>query len=630
MKQKLLLFAFTIISTMLFSQAQNMAFEDWKTTDGTQNFFYKNVVKSDGTNTYIAGATITGNSTTDIIVSKKNAAGVTLWTKTYNGSANFHDFAVGMYIDPSSNVYITGAVTNNTTTLTQDLIVIKYNSSGTQQWVATYDRGVSNSDLGKDIIVDASGNVYVTGGSYNSSGNTDFVTLYYNNSGAQQWVATYDYSAGLNDAATKIALRTGTVTVSGAVTSSTNNYKAATLQYATSTGSLLSTSISTAVATSSVSVVSDMTTDASGNTYLAGAINVTGQGTNYYIAKLTSSLTIAWEQTYNGSSNLNDEAKGIKVDGSGNVYVTGYSTSSTLGKEIRTIKYNSSGTLQWNVIENSSSNGNDEAFDMEIDASSNIYVCGSMASNINQQDYYTVKYNSSGTKIWEIQSDGSHLNDQATNVALDSLNNVITTGSSATAPNTYVYTTYKYLQKDVITPTDFNLETPAVNFMYYANKGQLADTAHNAVSTVKFYTNNSYPSFYFKEHSQSFVFAKIDTAQTSHKDTLQRIDLAFTNALESSKTFPMEQQRYGYLNYFLSNTGTGGITGVFGNKRLITPNIYNNIDLMCSSNQNGIKYYFIVKPGGDMRDIKLEFTGATSFSLNGTTNALSINSKIGS
>jgi hypothetical protein len=629
MKQKLLLFAFTLISAMLFSQVQNMAFEDFKTNDGTQNFFYKNVVKTDASgNIYTLGATTTSNSTTDILLTKKNSSGTTLWTKQINGSANYHDFGAGLTVTTSGDVYITGAITNNTTTLAPELIIRKYNSSGTQQFSTTYS-GAGYGCVGKDIVVDASGNSFITGAEYNSGFTADILTIAFGSTGTQLWADLFDNNS-LNDGGVKIAFRSNKVTVTGAVTQSTNNYKIATITFTASTGVRSETITLGSTMTSSVEIVTGMTTDASGNTYLCGATEVSGQGYNMYVAKLTSSLTIAWQQTYNGTNNLDDMAKGIQVDASGNVYITGYSTSSTQGKDIRTIKYNSSGTLQWNNVINSTINGNDQAYDMEIDASSNIYVVGSIAStNGNLLDYYTVKYNNSGTKIWDIQTDGSHLNDQATNIALDSLNNIIVTGESETSPNTYVYTTCKYVQKDVITPTDFNLETPSNQRLYYPNRGQLINTGDTLVPEIKYYTQNTYPSFYFKDKSQSYVFSKIDTVIATN-DTLHRIDLKFTNSSESAKIYSMEEQHQNYFNYFFSHTPSKGVTKIYGNQRLITPDLYSNIDLMSSSNQNGIKYYFIVKPGGDMRNIKLEFTGASSFSLNGTTNALSINSSIGS
>ncbi|MCD6017539.1 MAG: hypothetical protein K0S53_660 [Bacteroidetes bacterium] len=629
MKQKLLSFAFAVLSANSFSQSQNFAFEDWKSTDGTQYFFYKNIVKTDASNNvYTLGATTTTNNTTDILLSKKNSLGVTLWTKQINGSADSYDFGSGLLITSTGDVYITGAITNNTTTLAPELILRKYNSSGTQQFSNTFSNGYG--DVGTDIIINTTYNyVIVSGATYDNMGQSDMLVVVYDTGGGFQWNNTYDYN-GLNDGAYKVTTRTNLLTITGPVTQSANNYKLASKSYNVSSGFPSGTVTVGATATSSVEIISDLVTDAAGNMYICGATQQNpGQGYDYYLAKVTPSLTISWEQTYNGSDNLDDQAKSVKVDASGNVYITGFVTSSTTGKDIKTIKYNSSGVVQWSVTVNSITNGNDEAFDMEIDASSNLYVTGTIENDVDMGDYYTVKYSSSGTKIWDIKNDGRHLFDCATNVALDSLQNVIITGQSETTPGVYNYLTMKMSQFDVTTPTDFKLESPSNNYMFFKNSGQLLGTDDNQISDVKFYTNYTNPGFYFKNTAQSFVFSKKDTVCATN-DTLHRIDLLFNNCNESTKTYPMEQKREGFLNYFLGHTDSTGISAVFGNQRLITPELFNNIDLMSSSNQDGIKYYFIVKPGGDMRDIQMQFNGATSFSLNGTTNELSINSSIGS
>lgn len=628
----LILLTCVFLNTLLFSQSQPKAFEDWKTTTGSQNFFYKNITKTDGLgNVYVAGATLNGAGNTDILLAKYNSAGVQLWIRQYAGSANGTDFAADLTVT-NTDAYLTGAVTNNTTTMLPDMITMKYKHDGTFQWATTYNGSANSLDVSKSIIRDAAnGNIYVTGTSYNANYNADVAVIKYNASGVQQWANTYNHSTNLDDAGFKVVLKgTTAITVSGAVTIGTNQYKYGTFVCSQTNGSITATTIGTFVTTSSITAVSDFVTDASGNSIIVGSMYVAGQGDNMYVQKLGTTLVPAWTYTYNNASNLDDVAKVVQIDASGNVYITGYSAHATEGRNITTIKLNSSGVQQWLQTTNSSSNGNDEAADMAIDASSNIYIAGYIQSDINQADYYTAKYNSAGTKLWEVQTDGLHLNDQITNIALDSLNNVIVTGQSEVTTGNFEFLTTKYVQKNVTTPTDFNGELPASNFRYYENKGQLISTTLTAVPEVRFYTNNTSPSHYIKNNSSSFVFSRVDTIRSS-LDTLQQIDMTYDLASSVTKTYALEQQQDFYLNYFLPQTvATNGISGVFGNQRLITQNIYPNIDLMYSSNQNGIKYYYIVKQGGDPRNILMTFDGATSYSLNGTTNELLINSSIGS
>ncbi len=630
MKKIIIFLACLLTGSMLRAQAVPMALEDWKSTQGTQNFFYKNITKTDVSgNVYVAGATM-NNGFPDMLVAKYNAAGSLQWIQQFAGNApNGVDAIAGMYVT-GTDVYITGAVSNNSLTPETDCITMKLSgSTGSVLWSTSYTRAAGAHDAGKDITLDVSGNVYVSGASYNGSGNTDYLVLKYNSSGTQQWASTWDYT-GADDGGYKIALSGTNVNVTGAVTTTTpGTYKMSTIKLAQASGSITATNTSTAVTTSSVEAVTDMALDGSGNVIIVGSQYSGGQH-DFYVQKLNAStLSSMFIYTWDGGSSLDDYAKAVTTDASGNVFVAGFSSTSSLGRELTLIKLNSSGTHQW--TQTSGFSGDDEAADLVTDANGDVYVAGFKTNST--KDYYTAKYSTGGTKVWEIEADGnSGLDDNATNMALDSLDHVIITGQSKTGSGDYEFLTVKYAQKEVTTPTDFDGETPVSNFMYYRNRGQIiaADTIITLVPEVKFYTNNTYPSFYFGNGKQSFVFARMDTATVSASDTLHRIDLDFPSSNESAETYPLDEQENGYLNYFLAHTGSNGIANVKGNQRLITTNLYNNIDLMCSSNQNGIKYYFIVKPGGDMRDIQMEFTGASSFNLNGTTNELTINSSIGS
>ena len=126
---------------------------------------------------------------------------VTYWTQQLGSSDN--EYAQGIASDSSGNVYVTGytggGLDGNTHTGGDDLIVVKYSSSGVKQW--TQQLGTSADDLGYSITGDSSGNVYVTGTTGSgldgntSAGSRDLFVVKYNSSGTKQWTQQLGTSA---------------------------------------------------------------------------------------------------------------------------------------------------------------------------------------------------------------------------------------------------------------------------------------------------------------------------------------------------------------------------------------------------------------------------------------------------
>jgi len=624
--KKILFFMGWLMSCSIYSQSELKVFQDWMTTAGTQHFFYKNVTRTDGSgNVYVAGATQTAAGDYDILLAKFNNSGVQQWIRQIDGAAHYQDFATSIQLDGSGNVYITGAITNDTVNHFSDLIAVKYNSGGTEQWRATYD-GASLYDCGTDIFVATNGTVVVTGSSYNASVNLDFVSISYNSSGIQQFVARYDHTSSMDDVPVRIIKSGSSIYISGAVQTGTGTYDWAEVKYNTS-GVQQAVKISSG-GTTGIEEVHAMVQDASGNLYLAGMTPTLSNGYDYDIIKLDSSLNIVWEHTYDGADHLNDIANGIQVSASGDVYVTGSSGTSAAGDDYLTLKYNSSGSLIWTRTFNDSLNGNDIASAMAMDNSGKIIITGSaLTDSLNNLNYYTIKYDTAGTVQWSITFDGDrHLNDRATNIAIDTVGAIVVTGASETATGVFEYATVRYVEKEVITPTDYSSERPQTGFDYFENKGQLLATDSTLIPEVKYYSTSMQPSLYFKDHSYSLVFVHADSSAA--QDTLHRIDVTYFQSNPNAKTYALDEQSY-YNNYYYGHIPEG-ITEVHSNKRLVTPNLYSNIDVEYSSNQDGFKYYFIIKPGAFPSTIKMEYTGASSFSLDGTTNELTINSSVGS
>jgi hypothetical protein len=125
------------------------------------------------------------------------------WVARYNGPGNDYDGAVAIVLDSSGNVYVTGDSIGSGSGA--DYVTIKYNSSGEEQWVARYDDGLG--DAATALAVDSSGNVYVTGQSWSAkTSNYDYATVKYNTDGHEQWVARYDGPANDYDYPTGIAV----------------------------------------------------------------------------------------------------------------------------------------------------------------------------------------------------------------------------------------------------------------------------------------------------------------------------------------------------------------------------------------------------------------------------------------
>lgn len=632
MKKQLMIVLLIAISYLAKSQAELQVFEQWGKGIGEQAMYHKSITKTDGSgNVYIAGATMSSGFY-DMLVAKYNSSGVLQWTFQYDGYSHFHDFATGMFIDNSGNVYVTGTITDSLMTRGSDLATLKIDNTGALQWYRLYNGSANYYDAGADIVVDnGTGDVYVTGGIHTSASYpyTDAITIKYNSSGTQQWATIYNNTTyNLSETGARLRLTgTGKVVVSGAIQSAASTYIYGVLEYSTSTGAQIG-GTALGSGSSDIEYFGNLQIDNNHNYYIAGAsYNVGTTGYDYYVMKLDSTLAVQWENTYDGGYNKEDMANDLQVDASGNVYVTGYTTKTGEGKNITTLKYNSSGSLQWNVDYNDTLNGDDAALAMTINASGEIYITGYDSTYLGSYDYVTIKYDASGAELWKIRNDGmKHLKDKATNIAIDSDGNIVVTGQSETAPGTYEYATVSYVEKNIITPTDAMGESPSNSFLYYRNKGQLISTDSTFIPAIKYYTNNTYPNYYFKNDTMSMVFASIDTIPATD-DTLHRIDMMFRNA-NNMKIFAMKEQS-SYLNYFLGHC-PDGVTGIHGNQYLVVPDLYANIDLIYSSNQNGIKYYFVIKPGGLPKHISWEYFGATSTYHNTGTEELTITSDIGS
>ena len=321
------------------------------------------------------------------------------------------------------------------------------------QWPARYNGTGNGMDAITGMVADNAGNVYVTGYSFSGANDNDYITIKYNTNGVQQWLARYNGPGNGSDVPASIFVdNTGNVYITGLSDKLTGTFidnDAATIKYSSQGAQLwvarYDGSIQRADAGNSIA------TDASGNVFITGYTTVrNGAYTkkDYLTVKYNSSGAQQWKATYNGPGNQDDEAVAQSLDPSGNVYITGtsFAGKDPLGEQdYLTIKYNTSGTQLWTARYNGPDSEPDRATDLAVDNSGNVYVTGYARGT--GLDFGTVKYNTNGLQQWVALYNGpGNGSDLAFAIALDNSGNVYVTGSDQKKATEYNadYLTVKY------------------------------------------------------------------------------------------------------------------------------------------------------------------------------------------
>lgn len=351
-------------------------------------------MKVDATGASFVTGTSWNGSNFDIVTKAFDQNGNAGWTATYNGTGNGYDEARAIDIDASGNVYVTGYSAGPSANY--DVVTIKYNSSGVQQWAIRFDGTAAGFDEGYDIAVDGSGNVYVTGGTTGTTGGANCITIKYNSSGVQQWATSYNNNASNTEAC-----------------------------YA-------------------------LTIDGSGNVYVTGTSYASAALDHDIVTiKYNNSGTQQWARRYNGPGSVFDAGSDLVVDGTGNVYVTGYARDlvGTTNYSYATLKYDAAGTLLWSGIYDGPGGDADQANAICLTPAGNVAVTGrSIGTTSTAEDCTTLLYDgTSGSVIWARRYDGGAVQyDEGMAVQADSSNRIFVTGYSYTSGSNNNYLTIKY------------------------------------------------------------------------------------------------------------------------------------------------------------------------------------------
>lgn len=350
------------------------------------------------------------------------------WVAGYNGPDNFLDYAKSLTVDNSGNVYVTGTSFFESTF--KDIVTIKYNSSGIQQWIRKFNSSDSSNDIPNSIINDNSGNIIVAGTSLRRFTGNDITIIKYNPAGDVIWTSEYNFNGniiGQNDELCNVLIsdNSGNIFIGGASQGFNTGYDYLLLKF-NSDGNLIFAKRKTSPGKRE-DIIYDLKLDRQENIILTGEWGGSS-GIDYLTVKYSPAGNEQWAAGYNGVISFSDIPKAICIDEHGNIYVTGTSFSSTID-DIVTLKYSPAGIRIWETSYDGPESTNDFPNAMTLDDHGNIYIAASSVGFTTFPEFTTLKYDTSGNLQWVRRYDHTGIGSgEATMILKDNQDNILVGG----------------------------------------------------------------------------------------------------------------------------------------------------------------------------------------------------------
>ena len=150
---------------------------------------------------------------------------------------------------------------------------------------------------------------------------------------------------------------------------------------------------------------------------------------------------------------------------------------------------------------------------------------------------------------------------------------------------------------------------------FIENKGQLRAQDNKACNDIQYKLSTPGMNLFVGNCQLHYQFRKVEgNSPSTLKLSMYRMDVTLLGADPAAKVTSGEEQAY-YENYIMPGLGDDNGVTAHAYNRIVYKNVYPSIDWVLYVKDNNVEYDFVVRPGGNVNDIKLKYGGATKLSV---------------
>lgn len=175
-------------------------------------------------------------------------------------------------------------------------------------------------------------------------------------------------------------------------------------------------------------------------------------------------------------------------------------------------------------------------------------------------------------------------------------------------------------------------QTTNSSLVFVENKGQVTDQYLQSRSDIDFCIGGNGVNLFIGSAAMHYQWVqpagiKVVAGDTLQEYTTYRMDVQLVGANPNTQIIKEQKQDF-YERYYTSQFGEQGATA-YSYQKVTYKEVYPNIDWVLYVKNNTVEYDFVLRPGGKVSDIQLQYAGATKLTVN-SNGSLSATTPFGS